>query len=257
MLSAPRSRDYTLSRSPTSLKEREYITEAGGSPATTLCRHTLTSLSNVGLKACRTLRLHRRNIPSAALYTKPLSDLPRALLAQWPVSFTCHCGGRYGHRIRVSTQSYSGEKKFFRHFWWDWNWQPFHDESGARPTSYPAQCSRRLCCEGIQEAIRRQKAVSFTYTGWELPYSQKARRTVSTGLAIATYTECSLSVCVYWRNSSRSGNGGSVLWGNGKKSGEENVVCGISCVYTWGMVGIRSQKVYFPTSQTADMVVWP
>ena len=34
-------------------------------------------------------------------------NLPPALLAEWPGSFTCHCGntGWNGHRIRVSTES--------------------------------------------------------------------------------------------------------------------------------------------------------
>ena len=34
-------------------------------------------------------------------------NLPPALFAEWPGSFTCHCGntGWNGHRIRVSAES--------------------------------------------------------------------------------------------------------------------------------------------------------
>ena len=60
-------------------------------------------------------------------------NLPPALLAEWPGSFTCHCGnkGCNGHRIRVSTQSCVKRRKFTHHFCQDSNSQLFHHESGA------------------------------------------------------------------------------------------------------------------------------
>jgi len=64
-------------------------------------------------------------------------NLPSALLAEWPGSFTCYCGNMGGGtntKIRVSTESWPWRRKFSCHSSRDLNLQPFNHESGALTT---------------------------------------------------------------------------------------------------------------------------
>ena len=70
-------------------------------------------------------------------------NLSPALLAEWPGSFTCHCGsmGWNRHQIRVSTQSWLWRRKFLLRSCWDLNLQPFNQETGAL---FPCWASSRV-----------------------------------------------------------------------------------------------------------------
>ena len=63
-------------------------------------------------------------------------NLPHALLAEWPGSFTCYCGNTGMERIPkwVSTESRSRRIKFSRRSSRDSNPRPFNHESGALTT---------------------------------------------------------------------------------------------------------------------------
>ena len=66
-------------------------------------------------------------------------NLPPALLAEWPGSFTCNAvtRGWNGRRIRVSTENWLWTWTFSRRSCRNSNSQPFHHEFGALSTSYP------------------------------------------------------------------------------------------------------------------------
>ena len=64
------------------------------------------------------------------------SNLPPALLAEWPGSFMCYCGNTGVERIPdwVSTESWPLRRKFSHHSSRDSNPRPFNHESGALTT---------------------------------------------------------------------------------------------------------------------------
>ena len=74
------------------------------------------------------LRLHW--VKDVCMFRRKL--LP-ALLAEWPESFTCHCGktGVEQTPNKSSTHSWLWRRKFSHRFCWDLNSQPFDHESGA------------------------------------------------------------------------------------------------------------------------------
>ena len=64
-------------------------------------------------------------------------NLPPALLAEWPRSFTCYCGNmgvEWILKIRDSTECWPWRRKFSRCSCRDSNPQPFNHESGALTT---------------------------------------------------------------------------------------------------------------------------
>ena len=67
-------------------------------------------------------------------------NLPPALSAEWPESFTCYCGN-------TGVESWPWRRKFSRRSCRDLNPQPFNHESGAQPRSYP----RSLMMDGVKE----------------------------------------------------------------------------------------------------------
>ena len=77
-------------------------------------------------------------------------NLPPALLAEWPGSFTCYCGNTGGGmdtEIRVSTESWPWRRKFSCHSSRDLNPPPFDHESGALTTELsPPQCVSVCVC---------------------------------------------------------------------------------------------------------------
>ena len=76
-------------------------------------------------------------------------NLTPALLAEWPGSFTCHCGDT--DTECVSTESSLRRRTFFRCFCWNSNSQLFDHEFGAVPTElfqFPA-------CHGTWQSIAR------------------------------------------------------------------------------------------------------
>ena len=66
-------------------------------------------------------------------------NLPPALLAERPGSFTCHCGNTGVKRTPNKSQhtKLTLRRKFSPRFCRDSNSQPFDHESGVLPTSYP------------------------------------------------------------------------------------------------------------------------
>ena len=65
-------------------------------------------------------------------------NLPPALLAEWPGSFTCDCSNRgwNGQQVRVCTESSLWRREFSHHSCQNSSSQPFDQESGTLPTSY-------------------------------------------------------------------------------------------------------------------------
>ena len=106
----------------------KWCTSSGG--ATWNCRRIGAS-SAYTIQPC-TMSLHAK--PHTQGVCKFSCNLPPALLAEWPGSFTCYCGNMGVEWIRVSTESRPWRRKFSCHSCRDSNPRPFNRESSTLTT---------------------------------------------------------------------------------------------------------------------------
>ena len=96
------------------------------------------------------------------------SNLPPALSAECPGSFTCYCGNTGGGtdtEIRVSTESRPWRRKFSRCSCRDLNLRPFGHESGTLTTelSRHTPCSKSVWRKSLHSA----HSYTHTRTNWK------------------------------------------------------------------------------------------